>query len=121
MASVCFYSSVKLCSAQKFMIGYNINPFSPLYNIIHNIVRNSHSLGEPLFGGVTPGNPSRLNLGCQCFLITMDIYQTNILTEFEGATPLGKPFPQMDQDLPNINFLNSLTLSASVFLISVDI
>ena len=45
----------------------------------------------------------RLKLRCQCFLISVDILETNILKWFEGTTPLGN-----QKDPPKINFFNNL-------------
>ena len=50
-----------------------------------------------------------LRLGCQCFLLSVDISDTNILTWFGGIAPLG---------IPKTNSLSDLIYSASVFDIS---
>ena len=48
-----------------------------------------------------------LKLGCQCFLLSVDIHDTNILTWFGGIAPL--------EDPPKTNLLNDLIIGASVF------
>ena len=44
----------------------------------------------PLGNKMDPRNQffERLNLRCQCFLISVDIYEKNILTWFRGTKPL---------------------------------
>ena len=47
------------------------------------------------------------DLRSQCFLISVDILESNILTEFGGTTPW---------EPPKTNCLNDLIYGASVFL-----
>ena len=58
----------------------------------------------------------RLNLECQSVMISADIYQTNILTNFGSATPQGPP-----QTDPQKSIFERLKLGCQCFMISGDI
>ena len=89
----------------------------PVYFLISRFLE-ANSLTE--FGDTTSlrgpnGPPNKhffkwIKLGCQCFLLSVDIYDTNISTWSWGIAPHGDP--------PKTNFLSDLIFGASFFDIS---
>ena len=80
-----------------------------------------------MFWGDTPGLPQngapknpffeRLKLGCQLFLISVDIQQTNILILFRSATLPGTP----PNGPPENQCFERLNLECQCFMISAGI
>ena len=60
-----------------------------------------------------------LKLGCQCFLLSVDIYDTNILTWSGGIAPLVDPL--QNQSFERLNFWCQCFLRSAVDILEMNI